>query len=191
MCRTGLAALAFFYFDFRDVGKQDTRAFLSSLLVQLCQHSHKFSEVISALYSTHGNGSQQPSEDALMECLKDMLTVKGQGEIYIVVDALDECPNFSGYPSPREQALMIMRELIDLRLEHLHFCITSRPEVDIRDALERLADHIVSLHDQAGQKQDILDYIKSTIFSDPKMARWREEDRQLIFKTLTEKVGGM
>ena len=126
-----------------------------------------------------------------MECLKDMLTLPGQGEIYIVVDALDECPNFSGYPTPREQVLMIMQELIDLHLPHLHFCITSRPEVDIRDALEPLADHNVSLHDQAGQKQDIFDYIKSTIFSDPKMARWREEDRQLVLKILTEKVGGM
>ena len=191
MCRTGLAALAFFYFDFRDVGKQDARIFLSSLLIQLCQQSHKFTEVISARYSTHGNGSQQPSEDALMECLKDMLTLPGQGEIYIVVDALDECPNISGYPTPREQVLVIMQELIDLHLPHLHFCITSRPEVDIRDALEPLADHNVSLHDQAGQKQDIFDYIKSTIFSDPKMARWREEDRQLVLKILTEKVGGM
>jgi hypothetical protein len=191
VCQTGLAIFAFFYFDFRDTGKQDARNLLSSLLIQLCQQSDKFSELISPHHSFHGNGSKQPSEDVLLECLKAMLTLPGQGEIYIVVDALDECPNFSGYPTPREQVLMIVQEIIDLRLPHVHFCILSRPEVDIRDALGALAVHNVSLHEQAGQNQDISDYIKSVVYSDPKMRRWREEDRQLVTKFLTEKAGGM
>jgi hypothetical protein len=191
VCQTGLATLAFFYFDFRDAAKQDTRNFLSSLLIQLCQQSDKFSGLVLAHYSTHGNGSQQPSEDLLLACLKDMLSLPEQGEIYIVVDALDECPNFSGYPTPREQILIIVQEIVDLRLPHVHFCIMSRPEVDIRDALRALAVHNVSLHEQAGQNQDISDYIKSVVYSDPKMRRWREEDKQLVTKILTEKAGGM
>ena len=191
LCQTGLASLAFFYFDFRDTAKQDVRSLLSSLLVQLSNRSDNFCSILSTLYSTHDRGSQQPSEDALLECLKDMLTLPGQGEIYLVLDALDECPNFSGYPAPREQVLMIMEELIELHLLHVHFCIVSRPEVDIRDALESLAAHSVSLHEQAGQNQDISDYIKSVVYSDRKMRRWREEDKQLVIKTLTEKAGGM
>jgi hypothetical protein len=180
MCQAGLATLAFFYFDFRDIGKQDARSLLSSLLIHLCRESNKFSEILSSRYSTHGNGTQQPSEDALLECLKDMLKLRGQGELYFVVDALDECPSVSGYPTPREQILKILQELVDLRLPHVHLCFTSRPEVDIRDALEGLAVHNMSLHDQAGQNQDIFDYIKSVVSSDPKMRRWREEDRQFV-----------
>jgi hypothetical protein len=191
VCQTGLATLAFFYFDFRDAGKQDARSLLSSLLIQLSHQSDKFSEVLSACYSTHGTGFQQPSEDTLLECLKDMLKLPGQGEIYVVVDALDECPNSFGCPSPREQVLKIMKELLSLRLPHLHFCILSRPEVDIRDALEALAVHNVSLHQQAGQSQDISNYIESVVYSDPMMWRWREEDKKLVIKTLTEKAGGM
>jgi hypothetical protein len=191
VCQTGLATLAFFYFDFRDTGKQDARSLLSSLLIQLSHQSENFSEVMSARYSAHANGTEQPSEDTLMECLKDMLKLLGQEEIYIVVDALDECSNISGYPTPREQVLTVLQEIVDLRLPHVHLCITSRPEVDIRDALETLADHNVSLHDQAGQNHDISDYIKSVVYSDPKMRRWREEDKQLAIKTLTEKAGGM
>jgi len=191
MCQTGLATLAFFYFDFRDVGKQDARSLLSSLLIQLCLESGKFSEIISFLYSIHGNGSRQPSEDALMECLKEMLMLPGQGELYIVVDALDECPNVSGFPTPREQVLKAVQELVELRLPHVNFCITSRPEVDVRDALDGLAVHNISLHEQAGQNQDIVDYITSVVSSDPKMLRWREEDKQLVIKTLIEKAGGM
>ena len=191
VCQTGLAILSFFYFDFRDAGKQDARSLLSSLLIQLCHQSDTFSEVISVHYSSHGNGSQQPSEDALIGYLKEMLTIPGQGEIYIVVDALDESPNSSGYPTPREQVLMILQDLVELRLPRVHFCVLSRPEVDIRDALGDLAVHNVSLHEQAGQNQDISNYIKSVVYSDPKMRRWRQEDKELVIKTLTEKAGGM
>ena len=191
MCQTGLATLAFFYFDFRDIGKQDARSLLSSILIQLCHESDKFSEILSSRLSTHGNGTRQPSEDALFECLKDMLKLRGQGELYIVVDALDECPNVSGYPTPREQVLKILQELFDLRLPHVHLCITSRPELDIRDALEGLAVHNVSLHEQAGQNQDIFDYIESVVSSDLKIQRWREEDRQLVMTTLTKRARGM
>ena len=42
--------------------------------------------LLSSRYSTHGNGAQQPSKEVLMKCLKDMLNVPGQGDLYIVVD---------------------------------------------------------------------------------------------------------
>jgi hypothetical protein len=191
VCQTGLATLAFFYFDFRDAAKQDVRSLLSSLLVQLSNRSDKFCKILSELYSAHGRGSQEPSEGELVECLRDMLTIPRQGEIYIIIDALDECPDFSGCLSPREEVLEIMQELVELHLPHVHFCVMSRPEVDIRDVLEVLAVHNVSLQEQAGQKQDISNYIKSVVYSDRKMRRWREEDKQLVVRTLTEKAGGM
>ena len=191
MCQTGLATLAIFYFDFRDIGKQDARSLLSSLLFQLYRKSDKSFEILFSCYSTHGLGAQQPSEDALLQCLKDMLKLQGQGQLYIVVDALDECPNSFGCPTLREQVLKIIRELVDLCLSHVHFCITSRPEVDIRDALNGLAAHNVSLHEQAGQNQDIFDYIESVVSSDLEMRRWREEDRKLVMTTLTERARGM
>jgi hypothetical protein len=69
----------------------------------------------------------------------------------------------------------------------------SRPEEDIRVALEDLAVHNLPLQDQHGQNQDISDYIKYVVYSksDRKMRRWREEDKQLVVRTLTEKAGGM
>jgi len=191
MCQMGFATLAIFYFDFRDAAKKDARNLLSSLLIQLCDQSDNFSKVLSSLFSSHRNGSRQPSEDELIECLKKMLQLPGQGPLFLVVDALDECPNFSDYPTPREQVLMILQDLIDLRLPHVHFCITSRPEVDIRDVLEPLAVHKVSLHEESGQNQDIVDYINSVVPSDPKMGRWREDDKKLVITALTEKAGGM
>jgi hypothetical protein len=103
------------------------------LLIQLCHESDNFSEILSSCHSTHGNGTRQPSEDALLECLKDMLKLRGQGELYIVVDALDECPSVSGYPTPREQDPKDLARACRPTPPTCTFLFTSRPEVDIRD----------------------------------------------------------
>ena len=126
-----------------------------------------------------------------MECLKEMLKVPRQGELYIVVDALDECPNFPGCPTPREEVLAILQELVVLRLPHVHFCFTSRPEVDIQKAMEDLAVHNVSLHEQVGQNQDISDYIEFIFSSDRHIQRWKEEDRELAKVALLTGARGM
>jgi hypothetical protein len=110
------------------------------------------------------------------------------------LDALDECPNSYGIPSSRAQVLTLVKQLMDLRLPRLHICITSRPEFDIRAALGRLALHSVSLHDESGQKEDIVDYVKSVVYSDSDetmMKRWREEDKKMVVETLSEKADGM
>ena len=164
---------------------------LSSLVIQLCRESDNYSEILSSRYSEHGNGTRQPSEEVLIQCLKYMLKVPNQGEIYIVVDALDECPIFPGYPTPREQVLAILRELVVLRLPHVHFCFTSRPEVDVRNVMEGLAVHNVSLHQQVGQSQDISDYIEFIFSSDSRIQRWKEEDKQLAKDTLLRGARGM
>ena len=119
-----------------------------------------------------------------------MLGLPGQGPVYLIIDALDECPN-SGYPTAREQVLVIMQELIDLKLPRVHICITSRPEIDIREVLEPLAIYNVPLHEQAGQNQDIANFIRSLVHSDRRMRRWRDEDKELVIDSLTVKAGGM
>jgi hypothetical protein len=149
----GSASMAYFYFDFRDIDKRSRRNLLPSLLVQLSARSDPFCDVLSRLYKAHDDGTRQPSDSALMRCLKDMLTLPDQGPVYLILDALDECPNTSGVPSIREQVLDLVKDLVDLRLPSLHICVTSRPEVDIQDTLESVASHSVSLHDESGQQR--------------------------------------
>ncbi|KAH9012608.1 ankyrin repeat-containing domain protein, partial [Lactarius deliciosus] len=110
---------------------------------------------------------------------------------YIILDALDECPNTSGIPTPRGHVLGLVTDLVDLRLANLHICITSRPESDIWTALKPLISGQFSLHDQHGQKRDIAEYISSTVQTDPQMKRWREDDRKLVIDKLSEKADGM
>ena len=107
------------------------------------------------------------------------------------MDALDECPDSSGVRSPREHVLGFVEELVELRLPNLHICVTSRPEIDIRNRLEALTSLHVSLHDQTGQKEDIAKYIRSEVDFIANERRWREDDKKLVLKTLTEKADGM
>ncbi|KAI0294601.1 hypothetical protein B0F90DRAFT_1756498 [Multifurca ochricompacta] len=187
----GLASLAYFYFDFRDADKQSRRNLLSSLLTQLSARSDPCCDILSQLYTAHDSGAQKPTDGALTQCLNKMLTLLDHDPIYIIVDALDECPNASGMPSPREQVLDLVKELVNLSLPSLHICVTSRPEIDIRDVLKPLTSCRMSLHDQGGQKRDILKYVRSVVHSDIKMQRWRDEDKNLVIGTLSERADGM
>ena len=189
--KSGLASLAFFYFDFRDDDKKNLRGLLSSLLAQFCHLSDSYSEILSKFYSEHDNGSRNPSDNALIECLKRMLEHPGQAPVYIIVDALDECPNTFGMPTPREKVLKFVEELVGLRQTDLHICVTSRPEVDITLSLDPLPLKQISLHTEGGQVQDIVDYIKSVVHTDPKIKKWREADKGLVIEVLTNKVDGM
>ena len=187
----GSAFLAYFYFDFKDTAKQDSRALLSSLLVQLSDQSDMFCDILSSFYSAHKQGSRQPTEDSLAECLKNMLTATGKVPIYLIMDALDECPNDSGIPSLRERVLKLVKQLVGLHRPNLRLCVTSRPEFDIRTTLKALATQQISLHDEDGQKQDITDYITSVVHSDDRMKRWRDDDKSMVIDKLTAKADGM
>jgi hypothetical protein len=107
MRKSGLASLAFFYCDSRDDEKVDLRGLLSSVLVQLCHQTDSYCQIISDFYSEHANGLQHPSDDALVQCLKNVLEVRGQVPVYLIVDGLDECSNTSAIPSPRKKVLTL------------------------------------------------------------------------------------
>ena len=185
--------MAYFYFDFRDLKKQTCRDLLLSLVSQLSASSSPCCDILNRIYTAHKSGAQQPSDNTLKGCLKEMLRLLGQGPIFIVLDALDECPDTSGIPSPRGEVLQLVEELVDLHLQELHICATSRPEVDIRAVMEPLAFRSVSLHDETGQKSDIADYVRNVVISSPSaaMRRWRADDKNLVIETLTERADGM
>ena len=191
ICATGLASAAYYYFDYKEPGKQGRQGLLSSLLTQLCARSDRGYDILLSFYGEHQDGLRQPKEVDLIRCLKNVLELPRHGRVYIIVDALDESPN-AGMPSPREEVLVLIKELVDLRHPDIGICITSRPEVDIRMDLELLASHGISLHDQAGQRSDIIDYIKSVVNTDQYLQRrWRAEDRQMAINSLSQNANGM
>jgi hypothetical protein len=189
---TGNATLAYFYFDFRDEQKQNVRNVVTSLLIQLSAYSKPCCDIIYRLYSTHGKGMQQPSNRILIDCLKEMLAIAAQHPIFIVMDALDECPDL-GMPTPREAVLNFVKDLVCLHLQvpNLHIFVTSRPEVDIQTRLKPLAVNAISLQDESRQKVAISNFVSSVMSSDEQMKQWLDEDKRLVAKELSERADGM
>jgi hypothetical protein len=104
---------------------------------------------------------------------------------------LDECPSTSSLSSTREKLLSFLEDLVEAQLPNLRICVTSRSEVDIKAIIEPLAFRSVSLHDQSGQKNDIMTYIKSIVNTNKNMQNWNPEHKQLVIEVLTEKADGM
>ena len=194
MRKAGLASLAFFYCDFRDDRKKELRGLLSSFLVQLYHQSDSYFEILSKFYSEHDKGSRPPSDDELARCLKELLNLPGLAPVYLIVDGMDECSNESVVGSPkshRAEVLSLVEELVKTPILNLHICVTSRPELDIKDVLDPLLFRSISLHDESGQNRDIEDYIKSAIYTRPKKGRWKEEHKELVIDVLIRNANGM
>ena len=194
MRKSGLASLAFYYFNFSNVKKQHRRGLLSSLLFQLCGQSDPYCDTLSRLYSIYEGGRDDLDDNSLTRCLKDMLRSSSQPPVYLILDeldTLDECRNPPDTPSPRENVLMLLEELVNLRLPNLCICVTSNLEVNIKTVLDRLDFRSISLPDEDGHMEDIRDYVTSVVRSDPQAQRWRAEDKDLVIDVLSQKANGM
>lgn len=191
---TRLALIAYYYFDSKDAFKRDVRGLLTSLLSQLAggDNSNRCWEILNGLYTLCRDGTEQPSDAILARCLKNMLELPRQLPIFLIIDALDECPNTAGSPSAREEVLAFLEDLVRSRHSDLFICVTSRPEQDIQTVLNPLRPAFqVSLHEEGGQRDDIKNYVHFFVHEDREMRRWREEDRALVITTLPERAGGM
>ena len=187
------ALVAYYYFDFKDVAKRDVRGLMASLLMKLVDDSDSCWDILHQLYIACHNGLEQPSELTLIKYLRSMIDLPKQRPIYLIVDALDECPNTTGTPSAREKVLNSIRDLLRSNNPNLFLCITSRPEQDIGAILDPFTSPStrVSLHEEGGQRQDIDSYVHSFLQIDPAMRRWRVEDKELVISVLSERAAGM
>jgi len=129
MRKLGKASLAFFYCDFRDDKKKDCRELLSSLLVQLCDQSDAYRNVISKFYLAHRRGSQHPGDNALQTCFTSILQVSGQAPVFVVIDALDELPNTTGVPSPGTKSSTLWRSSSTYRYQISTFVLQAVPRL--------------------------------------------------------------
>ena len=84
--------IAYFYFDFNNDVKQNVTNCLSSLLGQICHQSGLVLEALHKLHKKCSDGCQTPALHDLTEVIRIYATGNDLQNIYIVLDALDECP---------------------------------------------------------------------------------------------------
>lgn len=123
--------VAYFYFDFNDVQKQNSELMLRSLISQLSQQCVKISAGLDTLFSSCESGQRQPSLDALLEAMQKLIQEFPQS--YIILDALDECTD-------RAELMSIVETIAGWQLQKLRLLVTSRRERDIETSLECFID---------------------------------------------------
>jgi hypothetical protein len=80
-----------------------------------------------------------------------------------------------------------------MRLPTLRICVSSCMETDIQTKLKLLpvAVNAISLHDETRQTILISNYVRSFVSSDEHMMKWRDKDKKLVIKVLSERADGM
>jgi hypothetical protein len=185
--------IAYYYFDHKDAAKRTVRGMLASLVMQLGDGSNRCRSARAQLYINRGNGSEMPSEAALTRCLKRMLEFERRRPIYIVIDAVDECPNDPGTMSARKEILILVEDLVRSGHPKLYICITSSLERDIKTTFSLLTSTTrrITLHDEPGHKEDIKNYVRGFLKTNQETKEWAPEQQELVTNALSERAHGM
>ena len=180
-CRSGTSiATAFFYFDFTN---KDTlpNAVLKSLIKQLSVQCASTPHALESLFSTNEQGvHRDPSQEDLMSTLRTIIS--SFQAVYIVFDALDECPE-------RSRFLAAIQGIQDWELGTLHLLATSRKERDIEETLSGLISHEVPM-DEKLIDGDIRVHVSRTL-EDTKFRMFSSVEKETVMTTLMEGAHGM
>ncbi|KAJ5605614.1 hypothetical protein N7510_008395 [Penicillium lagena] len=173
--------IAFFYFSFTDDSKQDEQGMLRALLLQLSvqlQDGEKELEQLRLL-----SKSSTPSVEALLQTLRKFL--ERFQDSYILLDALDECPQDNG----REGVLRAIEAIRDWSIPTTHLLVTSREQSDIRRSLNPSSNHDISMKN-SGIDRDIAGFVSYQLENDPKLQRWKVRYSEIQTK-LTQGAQGL
>lgn len=154
--------LAYYYLSFNDSEKQRASNIVSSLLAQICSEAIVLPKALIALYERCDNGRRKAAIPDLKAILKLLITkpeigpapevgittamrsttgsettkrggtANNLGNIFILIDALDECPQRD---NERQEVLDLIKEMKSWSTSNLHLLVTSRKEVDIEETL--------------------------------------------------------
>ncbi|KAI1861538.1 hypothetical protein JX265_009505 [Neoarthrinium moseri] len=178
------AALLYFYFDFTDTQKQQFENTIRSLVWQLYHKNERARKDLGALYASCNSGRDQPRIDRLQETFAKM--VQESGEVWVVLDALDEC-------TVRDK-LLFWLENVRTGKQNVHLLATSRPERDIRSAIEKFSyeEERIPIQDDLIEA-DIRSYVHAQIREDKSFEIWNTRpDIQAEMETsLVSKANGM
>jgi hypothetical protein len=175
--------VVFFYFDFNNKDTLPT-AVLRSLIEQLSLQCASIPYALQSLFSRNeqGGGHRDPSQEDLISTLKAIL--RSFQAVYIVFDALDECPE-------RSRFLTVLTDIHSWEeFGMLHLLVTSRKERDIEDVLAGLISHEMRM-DEGLVDGDIEVHVTRTLEDDVKFSMWSPEEKEMVKTALMKDAGGM
>ena len=120
-----------------------------------------------------------------MSTLRQIVT--SLGDIYVILDALDECVE-------RDELLEYLKQILSWEDVNVHVLATSRREPEIEDALTPLTNTQTRINIQSNLvNADIRTYVHDRLQVDRKLKRWQKNPKvqREIEDTLMKKAHGM
>lgn len=131
-CKNDLfAVVVYWYFTFTDTKKQDIHSCLRSLIAGIYRNRRDSPPAVQAEYERSNFGQHLASVESLLQMLREVAA--GLDNVYIVLDALDECPKLD---DSRSNLLSYIREIVGCEIAQLHILTTSRRETDISESFD-------------------------------------------------------
>ncbi|KAL6802257.1 ankyrin repeat-containing domain protein [Trichoderma sp. SZMC 28012] len=184
-------ALAYFYFSFSDIKKQQVNGMLASLIKQICSDRPGVLQLhaIKRLHDYKTKG-QRPDTQTLETAL--LFSTSGCTAVYVIIDGLDECPLLGGQ---REQLLKSLRRILTAASDNFHTFLTSRKEPDINLGIRPLLSspakiEIDLLNYHYFINNDIRQYINLSLATDD-FKTWPEEVKEEARHLLIQKADCM
>ena len=176
--------LAYFYFSFSNRQRQSVDTFLRTIVRQLLQQQQSVPDGVRDIYKKFKHA--KPPLNVWVDALKALMSL--QDDIFIIIDALDECPIHEG---EQELLLHTLQSLKQTQNGKMRLLVTSRKELAIEDILSDLVT-ITPLGIQTSQvDKDIQTHIQAQLQGHPNMRTWPKPIQEDVKQVLTEKSGGM
>jgi hypothetical protein len=186
-CRQAVGfGFAPFYFTFSDKAKQTYESLLRSLVAQFGIQEPGLT-IMREKHDQRHNLKGGHSIASLQPLLLDVLAV--YDTVFVLLDALDECPEDSGILSERSK-LFDGLEYLSKEAANLKILMTSRDLPDIRDCMVRLPAEQLPIHARAVD-DDISDYVAHQLSKGRYFTRLKPKSLDDIQETITDKADGM
>lgn len=178
----------YFYFSFTDIQMQTYSGFLRSLIDQIAEID-SLDKDLKREFKKHT--PRQPTETALQQLLARMMS--NVGPIFLVIDALDECPRRKkhGRPPQRELVIRWLEKVVLSSDSEVRAIVTSRDEEsDIQVAMSSFRATSV-LFTTAETNADIRRFVESQVEGDSKLRTLDPQLKEEVKSTIGRKSDGM
>ena len=170
--------LAYVFCDYKDEKAQSVDQIFGSLLQQLIQNNHELAGPLVALHEVHAEKKSFPSVEEIAGVVQSVIST--QTAIYIVVDAIDECPLKD---RKRRQLLSTLLNM-HTKTDALHLLVTSRFSPDVVETFKDIPSSEIKAH-----TDDLRRYVQGR-FEDFK-ARLSDDWRVKVEEAIVSSTNGM
>lgn len=156
---------------------------MRSLVLQCAVQLSSALQDVEQLYHQCNDGAQQPGDDQVRLLLYALIKGANQEQVYIVLDALDECRD-------QDKLCNFLEELVASPQHELCVLTTSRAVKNIDSSLRPIANHAIDI--QSGTVDlDIDAFVRSQLETDRKLRKWPTSVKDEIATELLKKADGM